>query len=325
MAPPSSGRSSHSPAPLLARSIRFEDEDGGLHDYIEERTPPGSLELHAVDASEQSSACPTCGQESARPSCLPDGDHLRQPLVLGGNQRAGSSERSRSTPLSIYQPLYRRNRSSSGTPARSRSREQQPRTSIHRLSIAASTSSLPQILLGTSPSDHNVRSDGTWTHEHPFILGRKAAFLLLVVSSLLVAACAEFLVNTLDDIVSSGPLSQTFIGLIILPIAGNCAEHITATAVAIKGNFDLAVGVSVGSSVQISLFVTPLVVMAGWILDRDMTMSFGLFETVTLVATTFLVTLLISDGREGILEGSLLCVCYLIIAVSAYLLPTSNA
>jgi Ca2+:H+ antiporter len=146
--------------------------------------------------------------------------------------------------------------------------------------------------------------------------------LLLVISSLLVAVCAEFMVDTLDDMVESGPFPQAFIGLIILPIAGNCAELFTATYVAANGNFDLAIGVSVGSSVQISLLVTPLIVIAGWILHRDMTMYFDLFGTVALFATTFLVNVLIVYGKSNFLEGSLLFACYFIIAVGAYLFPT---
>jgi Ca2+:H+ antiporter len=96
--------------------------------------------------------------------------------------------------------------------------------------------------------------------------------------------------------VAHSPLSEPFIGLIILPIAGNVAEHITAMTVAAKNKMDLAIGVSVGSSIQIALFVTPLVVIVGWILDRDMTLYFSLFETVKLVATAFLVNFLILNG-----------------------------
>ncbi|RMZ76898.1 hypothetical protein DV738_g4760, partial [Chaetothyriales sp. CBS 135597] len=153
-------------------------------------------------------------------------------------------------------------------------------------------------------------------------IGRFASICLLVVSSLLVAVCAEFLVSTLDETISSGPLSQTFIGLIILPIAGNCAELLTAITVAARGNFDLAIGVSVGSSVQISLFVTPLVVLAGWVMGKEMTLYFGVFEIVALFATTFLVNCLILNSRTNALEGSILCACYFIMAVGAFLFPT---
>jgi calcium/proton exchanger cax len=192
------------------------------------------------------------------------------------------------------------------------------------MSLADSTTSLPRLLLGISLSSYERDVEGDELEERPTTLGRQASIFLLVVSSLLVAVCAEFLVNTLDEVISSGPFSQTFIGLIVLPVVGNCAELITATTVAAKGKFDLAIGVSVGSSVQISLFVTPLVVTAGWVVDREMTMYFGLFQTVALVATTFLVNFLILHGRTNFLQGSLLCACYVIIGIGAYLFPKSR-
>ncbi|KAK4938527.1 hypothetical protein LTR10_021059 [Elasticomyces elasticus] len=145
-------------------------------------------------------------------------------------------------------------------------------------------------------------------------IGRKTAIVLLIVSSLLVTICRQFLVNALDDIISSGPFSQAFIGFIILPTA--------ATIVAARGDFDLAIGVSVGSSIQMSLFVTPFVVLAGWAMNKEMTMYFGLFEIVALFATTFLVNSLILSSKTNALEGSILCACYFIMGVGAYLFPT---
>ncbi|KAH8803358.1 Ca2+ transporter [Xylogone sp. PMI_703] len=158
-------------------------------------------------------------------------------------------------------------------------------------------------------------------HETGPSISKTAALFLLVSSSALVAACAEFLVDTIDDMVAQSPLSKSFIGLIILPIAGNVAEHITSLTVATKGKMDLAISVSLGSSIQISLFVTPIVVIMGWFLDQDMTLHFSIFETVTLVAAAFLVSIVIVNGRTNYLEGGLLFACYFILAVGAYLLP----
>jgi Ca2+:H+ antiporter len=175
-----------------------------------------------------------------------------------------------------------------------------------------STSSLP-LLLGRSRSSFDYSYNHTSCSVNPELVGRTASVVLLVLSSLLVAVCAEFLVNTIDVMVIHSGLSEALIGLIILPIAGNCAEHITAVTVASKNKLDLAIGVSVGSSIQIALFVSPLVVVLGWLLDRDMNFHFSLFETVTLVASTFLVNFLLLNGKTNFLEGSLLCACYFII------------
>lgn len=84
---------------------------------------------------------------------------------------------------------------------------------------------------------------------------------------------------------------------------------------------DLALGVSLGSSIQIALFVTPFVVLLGWIMDKDMSLYFNLFETVSLFATAFVVNFLVLDGRSNYLEGSLLIAAYVIIAVCAFFYP----
>ncbi len=141
-----------------------------------------------------------------------------------------------------------------------------------------------------------------------------ASIVLLLISPALVAICAEFLVGSIEHLVASSPLSEAFVGLIILPIVGNAAEHVTAVTVAAKNKLDLALGVSLGSSIQIALFVTPIVVILGWILDKDMSLYFSLFETGSLFVATFIVNFLVLDGRSNYLEGALLCACYIIVA-----------
>lgn len=152
-------------------------------------------------------------------------------------------------------------------------------------------------------------------------MSQTASIVLLVVSTSLVALCAEFLVGSIEHLVQNSPLSEAFIGLIILPIVGNAAEHVTAVTVAAKNKLDLALGVSLGSSIQIALFVTPVVVILGWILDKEMSLYFSLFETGSLFVSTFIVNFLVLDGRSNYLEGALLCACYIIVAVGAYFFP----
>ncbi|KAF6818709.1 ca2+ h+-exchanging protein [Colletotrichum sojae] len=155
-------------------------------------------------------------------------------------------------------------------------------------------------------------------------LSRTAAILLLLFSTGLVAVCAEFLVDSINEVVATSPLGEVFIGLIILPIVGNAAEHVTAITVAMKNKMDLAIGVAVGSSIQIALFITPIVVIIGWALGRDMSLYFTLFETVCLFVSAFIVNFLVLDGRSNYLEGALLCATYVIIAVVAFFYPNSD-
>lgn len=91
-----------------------------------------------------------------------------------------------------------------------------------------------------------------------------------------------------------------------------------------KNKMDLCIGVAVGSSIQIAIFVTPLVVMLGWCMDKDMTLYFTLFETVCLFVSAFIVNFLVLDGRSNYLEGALLCAVYVIISVMAFFYPDED-
>ncbi|KAG6001039.1 hypothetical protein E4U21_004765 [Claviceps maximensis] len=175
---------------------------------------------------------------------------------------------------------------------------------------------IPLTSLNTAATAANEAGDDEDEH-----LTRTAAVILLLASTVLVAVCAEFLVGSIKEVTASSGLGEIFIGLIILPIVGNAAEHVTAVTVAMKNKMDLAIGVAVGSSIQIALFVTPLVVILGWIMDKPMTLYFTLFETVCLFVSAFIVNFLVLDGRSNYLEGALLCAVYIIIAVVAFFFP----
>lgn len=109
--------------------------------------------------------------------------------------------------------------------------------------------------------------------EEPTI-GPIAAAGVLVVTTVLVAICAEYLVGSIDDLVESAGISKAFIGLILIPIVGNAAEHVTAVVVAVRNKMDLAMGVAIGSSIQIALLVTPFLVIVGWIIGQPMSLHF---------------------------------------------------
>ncbi|KAN0069050.1 Sodium/calcium exchanger domain containing protein [Elaphomyces granulatus] len=163
------------------------------------------------------------------------------------------------------------------------------------------------------------------------------AVFTLTASTALVALCAEFMVtdqfnkfgetvliydvqvNSIDSITNSGGLSTTFVGLILLPIVGNAAEHATAVTVAVKDKMDLAISVAVGSSMQVALLIIPLTVIIGWIMGvSDMTLYFDGFQITVLFVTVLLVNYLIGDGKSHWLEGFLLMMMYIIIAIAAW-------
>ncbi|EAT83890.2 hypothetical protein SNOG_08722 [Parastagonospora nodorum SN15] len=148
------------------------------------------------------------------------------------------------------------------------------------------------------------------------------ALVTLAISTTLVAFCSEFMVDSINGLTETGAISTTFVGLILLPIVGNAAEHATAVTVAIKDKMDLSIGVAVGSSMQIALLVFPLIVILGWILGKDcMTLYFDTFQIATLFVSVLLVNYLIQDGKSHWLEGVLLMASYIIIALAAWFYP----
>ena len=183
--------------------------------------------------------------------------------------------------------------------------------------VHTQTSAMP--LNTSSASVHSSDSGEVKTY-----MSRSTAVCLLLISTALVAVCAEFLVSSINYLVDNTSVSEAFVGLIILPIVGNAAEHVTAVTVASKNKMDLAIGVAVGSSIQIALFVTPVIVLLGWILNKDMSLYFSLFETISLFVSAFIVNFLVLDGRSNYLEGALLIAAYIIIALAAFFFPDSS-
>jgi Ca2+:H+ antiporter len=124
------------------------------------------------------------------------------------------------------------------------------------------------------------------------------AWATLAGATAIIGLCAEFMVDGISAITAGGGLSVEFVGLILLPIVGNAAEHATAVTVACKDKMDLAIGVAVGSSMQVSLFLIPLLVVIGWIMGKeDMTLAFDGFQVAVMFVAVLLVNYLIGDGK----------------------------
>jgi len=157
-------------------------------------------------------------------------------------------------------------------------------------------------------------------HEEPKVMFSVAMISLFVITGI-VALCAEYLVGSIEGLSKTWGLSETFVGLILLPIVGNAAEHLTAVSCAMKNKMELTLGIGLGASMQIALLITPLCVIVGWIMHVPMTLDFGIFETVMLFISIYVVNSVISDGRSHWLEGVMLLGAYLVIAIAFFLLP----
>lgn len=145
-------------------------------------------------------------------------------------------------------------------------------------------------------------------------------FILLIVT-LAVAVESELLVDSLEVATSELGLSALFTGVILLPIIGNAAEHATAVTVAMKDKMDLSVSVAVGSSMQIALFVAPVLVITGWLIGQPMDLNFNPFELVAVTVAVLIANSISSDGESNWLEGSLLLATYAVLALAFYFHP----
>ncbi|CAO3639195.1 unnamed protein product [Mucor hiemalis] len=149
----------------------------------------------------------------------------------------------------------------------------------------------------------------------PFSIGT------LLVVGIIVSVHAEYLVGAIEGVVAKWGINETFVGIILLPIVGNAAEHVSAVTFAMKDKMNLCIGIAVSSSLQIGLLVSPVLVLTGWAIGQPMTLFFEDFETVILFASVLIVNYLIQDGRSNWLEGVLLLSSYSIIAMAFYLYP----
>jgi Ca2+:H+ antiporter len=145
-------------------------------------------------------------------------------------------------------------------------------------------------------------------------------FILLLVT-LGVAIESELLVDSLEVATSQLGLTSLFTGVILLPIIGNAAEHATAVTVAMKDKMDLSVSVAVGSSLQIALFVAPVLVIAGWLIGEPMDLDFNPFELVAVAVSVLIANSISADGRSNWLEGTLLLATYVVLGLAFYFHP----
>ncbi|WP_411679249.1 calcium/proton exchanger [Clostridium thailandense] len=159
-------------------------------------------------------------------------------------------------------------------------------------------------------SEHAEETEAKW--------GVSKSITILVLATLAIALESEYLVSSVEPMTESLGLSEIFVGIIIIPIIGNAAEHSTAVLMALKNKMDVAVEIAVGSSLQIILFVAPLLVFIS-LLFKPMSIVFSEFELVALIVSVLIVNRVASDGESNWLEGIQLIAVYIIIAISFFI------
>jgi Ca2+:H+ antiporter len=150
---------------------------------------------------------------------------------------------------------------------------------------------------------------------------KRFAVAVLLVSTALVAVESELLVGSLASARSSLGLTELFIGVIIVAIVGNAAEHGSAVLMAWRNKMDLSVAIATTSTTQIALFVAPVLVFASVLTGRIMTLNFEIFELASLALSAAVVAAVVSDGRSNWYEGALLVIVYAVIGVAFFFHP----
>jgi Ca2+:H+ antiporter len=153
---------------------------------------------------------------------------------------------------------------------------------------------------------------------------KSKSVIVLLVATLFVAWLSEFLVTSVESARAQLGVTEVFIGVIVVAIIGNAAEHSTAVWMAIKDKMDLSLGIAIGSSLQIALFVAPMLVFTSWALGHPMDLEFTIPEVVAVIVAVFIVAEISKDGRTNWLEGVQLLLVYLILAILFYFLPGSH-
>lgn len=187
------------------------------------------------------------------------------------------------------------------------------RTPIGTSPLAASTEGGDSAQKAAS---HHAKSDAPdW--------GIKRALVVLSVSVVFIAALSEILVHAMEPVIQQYGLTELFVGVIVVPIIGNAAEHLVAVKMAYENQMETALAIAVGSSLQIALFVAPLLVFISLAAGNPMTLVFNPFELAAVGASVVIAALISLDGESNWLEGAQLLLVYLILALAFFFLPTA--
>ncbi len=160
------------------------------------------------------------------------------------------------------------------------------------------------------PAQHNV-----WSV--------RKSLLVLGVSTVGVAWMSEVLVHSVEPVVLQLGISEFFLGVVLIPIVGNVAEHLVAVKVAMQNQMDLSVEIAISSSLQIALFVAPVLVFLSLLFGNPLQLIFNEFELLALIVGVMIAALVSADGESNWLEGAELLAVYVILALAFFLLPVA--
>jgi Ca2+:H+ antiporter len=164
------------------------------------------------------------------------------------------------------------------------------------------------------PPSERVKHDG-WSV--------RTSIIVLALATIGVVVLSEILVGAVEHVTETIGLSEFFLGIILIPIVGNVAEHLVAVQVAARNQMELSVEIAISSSLQIALFVAPLLVFISLLMGHPLTLIFNTFELLALGAGVLIAALVSIDGESNWLEGATLLAVYLILGIAFFLLPAA--
>jgi Ca2+:H+ antiporter len=168
---------------------------------------------------------------------------------------------------------------------------------------------------------HLFRSSEDDVEETARQWSRGKAITILLIATAVVALLSEFLVGTIENVRDSVGLTELFVGVIVVAIVGNAAEHSTAVLMAMKNKMDLTIGIAIGSSLQIALFVAPVLIFLSYVFGRPMDLEFTVPEVLAVVASVYILFQISEDGETNWIEGVQLLSVYLILGILFFYLP----
>lgn len=183
---------------------------------------------------------------------------------------------------------------------------------------------LLSLLFALRTHRHLYAGDGFHPADEAAAAGSRSmmkAVLVLLISAAFVALMSEFLVGAVEHTAGTFGMTEVFVGVILVAIIGNAAEHSTAVLMAVRNQMDLAMNIAIGSSIQIALFVAPVLVFVSHLFGRPMDLLFTTFEVVSVGLAVAIVSLISMDGESNWMEGVQLLAVYVILAIAFYFLP----
>ncbi|GAY49435.1 hypothetical protein CUMW_119070, partial [Citrus unshiu] len=169
-----------------------------------------------------------------------------------------------------------------------------------------------------NPFDEERGDGGDSDEEEAPELTQWEAIAWLAILTIWVSLLSGYLVDAIQGASDSWNMPVSFISVILLPIVGNATEHGSAIMFAMKDKLDITIGVAIGSSTQISMFVIPFCVVVGWFMGQPMDLNFQLFETASLFIAVLVVAFMLQEGTSNYFKGLMLILGYLIVAASFY-------